>query len=221
MMRVRRNIVSVSDCSTVTSGARFRSGSVASAIPNSSANTATCRIWFCATASAMFSGKMLSTICCHPSGCAAGTAACTCGGQRDANSGLREVHGDQADDQAERGDNFKVDDRLDRHPPHAAQFAMAGDAGHDAAEDQRRHDHANEAQEDFSDDVSLRGNVRHIGAEFRAGQHRKEGPHEQRTAPQRHRDEHADRNPAQPDRDTRRRREGRPQPGRPGRGPPK
>ena len=40
-IRVRRNMVSVSDCSTVTSGARLGSGSVASAVPKSSAKMAT------------------------------------------------------------------------------------------------------------------------------------------------------------------------------------
>ena len=50
MNLVMRNMVSVSDCSTVTSGARLGPGRVASAVPKSSEKMATCRIWFCATA---------------------------------------------------------------------------------------------------------------------------------------------------------------------------
>ena len=66
-------------------------------------------------------------------------------GQRDPGSGLREVDGDGAENQADGGDGFKEDDRLERHAAHAAQFVVAGDSGDDSAEDERRNNHANEA----------------------------------------------------------------------------
>jgi len=59
---------------------------------------------------------------------------------------------------------------------------MAGDAGDDAAEDERRDDHANETQEDVSEEVRLRCDLGRIHAQFGAGEHCKKCPAKQGAA---------------------------------------
>ena len=117
---VMRNMTSVSDCSTVTSGARRGSGSMASATPKSSAKTATCNTWFCATACAMFSGNTLSM---HvlPSRCMRRRRSSLCRrGQRHAPSRPGEIDGDGPEKNPERRHHLKKDQRLERHATHSA-----------------------------------------------------------------------------------------------------
>ncbi len=45
------------------------------------------------------------------------------------------VDGNRADQDPQRGDYLKEDERFERHASHAAQLAVAGDAGYQAAED--------------------------------------------------------------------------------------
>jgi hypothetical protein len=59
---------------------------------------------------------------------------------------------------------------------------VAGNAGDDAAEDERRDDHANEAQEDVSEEVSLRSDLGRVHAQFSAGKHCEKSPGKQGAA---------------------------------------
>ena len=59
---------------------------------------------------------------------------------------------------------------------------MTRDAGDDAAKDERGDDHANQAQEDFAEEMGLRSASRRIHAEHGAGKHGEEGPLQQRAA---------------------------------------
>ncbi len=53
------------------------------------------------------------------------------------------AHG--ADDQSKGCDDFKINQRLQRHASDAAELAMPGDARGDGRKNQGRHNHANEA----------------------------------------------------------------------------
>ena len=86
------------------------------------------------------------------SGCVAGTAPDR--GKRHANTCVGQVDGDHAEDQAERcGTASKKTIGFDGNAAHALQFAMCGNAGDDAAKDERRHDHADQAEKDFAYDL--------------------------------------------------------------------
>ena len=77
------------------------------------------------------------------------------GWQRDARAGLRKVYRARAEDEPECRDDLKEDKCLDRHTAHAAKFVVPRDAGDNASKDQRRNDHADEAEKDFSQEMRL------------------------------------------------------------------
>ena len=128
----------------------------------------------------MFSGKMLSRNLLPACRARGGRDGLDGDGKRDSGPGLREVDGDGAQNQADGGNNLKEDDRLERHAAHTAQFVMSRDAGDDAAKDERRDNHANEAQENVSEEVGLRCDGGRVHTQFCAGEHGEEGPHQQR-----------------------------------------
>ena len=80
--------------------------------------------------------------------------------QCNAPTGARERHRQCADDQAQRCDNFKEDERLQSHASDVAQLAVPGDACRDGGKDERRYDHANQAQEKFAQEVRLCSEMR-------------------------------------------------------------
>ncbi len=67
-MFVNLNMACVNDSATLSIGCRSFSGTRVSAIPNSTANTATCNIWFSPTAFTMFSGNTCNRKSSHFSG---------------------------------------------------------------------------------------------------------------------------------------------------------
>ena len=99
-------------------------------------------------------------------------------GENDAPTCSGKVHGGGAEDEADGGDDFKVDERLKGNAADAAQMAVAGDTGGDGGKEQRGDDHANEAQEEIAEDTELRGDMRRVKAEFDAGGDGEEGPEE-------------------------------------------
>ena len=131
------------------------------------------------------------------------------GGERHACAGLGQVNGNRAQDQAESSHHFKQDDRLERHAAHAAQLVVAGDAGDDAAKDERGDDHADEAEKDFTQEVGLAGDAGRVHAQLRAGEHGQKRPHQQRTAAQGKRDRQRERGAAEDERDGSRKRRSR------------
>ena len=110
---------------------------------------------------------------------------------------MREIDGDGAQNQAPCGRHLKEDQRLKRHPSYAAQLAVPSDAGDDAAEDERGHDHPDKAQKDLAQKVGLGGELGRVHAQLGAEDHGEEGPQQQRTATQREGDEKAETGPAQ------------------------
>jgi hypothetical protein len=59
---------------------------------------------------------------------------------------------------------------------------VASDTGDDASEDERRDDHANEAQEDVGEEVALRSDKGGVHAKLGTGQHGEEGPNQEGTS---------------------------------------
>ena len=69
--------------------------------------------------------------------------------QIDADAGLGQVDGGQADEQGQRGDDLEVDERLERQPADALHVvAVAGDPDHERGEDERRDERLDHPQED-------------------------------------------------------------------------
>ena len=116
--------------------------------------------------------------------------------QRNADAGVRKINGDGAEDESGCCYEFKKDDGLEGDAAYSAQAVVTRDAGNDAAKDERRNDHANEAEKDIAEEVGLRGELRRVHTQFRSGQHGEEGPHEQRTAAHGEGNKQADASPA-------------------------
>jgi len=121
------------------------------------------------------------------------------GGECNAGARLRNVDSNGAQDEAEGGYYFKEDEGLDGHAAHSTELIVAGDAGDDAAEDERRNDHADEAKKNIAKEVGLCGELGCVNAEFCAGCHGEEGPHQQRTAANSVGDQKAECDPAKAD----------------------
>ena len=82
------------------------------------------------------------------------------------------------------GYDFKINQALDADPSDAAQIAVAGDARDQRAENQRRDNHFDQAQENVAEDAQVFREVRAVQADFSAEQHGEENPvSERRFAP--------------------------------------
>ena len=68
--------------------------------------------------------------------------------QHHAHARLEQVHREEADEERERRDDLEVDDRAQAHPAHVLEMPGPGDPGHQRAEEQRRDDHPDHADED-------------------------------------------------------------------------
>ena len=110
---------------------------------------------------------------------------------------MRDIDGDGTKNEAECCRHFKEHNRLDCDSAYAAQFAVPGNPGNNTAEDQRRNNHADEAQEDVAEEMGLCGEVRRVYAKLSTGQHGEEGPHQQRSAAESKRNKHAETAPPQ------------------------
>ena len=119
----------------------------AQAAPNRKAKTTIWSTSLRAMASMMLVGKMCSSMV--PSVAGAGGSGGFGGGALDGHAlaGPHQVHGGQAQEQRQRGDDFEIEDGLDADAAHALQIAAAGDADHQRGEDQRRDDGADQPQE--------------------------------------------------------------------------
>ena len=62
-------------------------------------------------------------------------------------AGLKQVDGEQPDDQRDRGQHLEIDERLEGDAPDPGHVGHAGDAVHDGAEDDRRDQHADRLDE--------------------------------------------------------------------------
>jgi hypothetical protein len=68
-------------------------------------------------------------------------------GSRVAASGMQEIDSDEAEEQRQRRDDFKIDERLDADAAYFAEVTHARDAHHDGGEDDGREGHADELDE--------------------------------------------------------------------------
>ena len=57
-------------------------------------------------------------------------------------AGLEQIDGNKPDDKGDRGQHFKIDQRLQGDAADFRHVGHAGDAVHDGAEDDRRNEHA-------------------------------------------------------------------------------
>ena len=80
--------------------------------------------------------------------------------------GLQHVHDDESDDERERGDDFKIEQRLAADAPELLQVAHRGDAMHDGAEDDRRDDHLHELDEAVAERLQRRLPISGVGKEM-------------------------------------------------------
>ncbi len=99
--------------------------------------------------------------------------------QRDAYSSLRDVDSDRAEQQTHGRNDLEEHNRLERDAAHAAQLSVTCDAGHDAAEDKRRDNHADQAEEYLAEEVRLRREAGSVNAQLDACQHGKKGPQQE------------------------------------------
>ena len=101
----------------------------------------------------------------------------------------------QADEERQRRHNLKIDQALHADPPDAAQIAMPRDSRHQRAENQRRHNHLDQAQENVAEHPQMFGELRPVQPDFSAQQHREKNPvGQRRLAPSTSRD-HGQRSP--------------------------
>ena len=126
------------------------------------------------------------------------------GGKRDSGARLRNVDCNCAQDEAKGGDDLKKDQGFDGHATHTAELIVARDTADDTAKDERRHDHADEAEKDIAEEVGLRGELGRVYPEFRTCKHREKCPDQQRAAAESERDEKAKGDPAKSDCELRR-----------------
>ena len=72
--------------------------------------------------------------------------------QLHADSRLDQIHGAQADEERDGGDDFEIENGFAADAAHGLHVARAGDAGDQRAEEQRRDDRFDQAQEDGAQD---------------------------------------------------------------------
>ena len=75
--------------------------------------------------------------------------------QVDADAGLDDVDGHEADDEGDGGDDLEVDDRANTHPADDLHVAGAGDAGDERREDQRGDDHLDHPEEELAEGAEV------------------------------------------------------------------
>jgi hypothetical protein len=74
-------------------------------------------------------------------------------------AGAEQIGEQQADHQRHRGHHLEIDQRLDADPADLLEVAGAGNAMHDHAEHDRRHDHGNQLQKGVAEDLQADGKI--------------------------------------------------------------
>ena len=98
------------------------------------------------------------------------------GGHGHAFTGAADIDGAEADEQRHGCDQLKINQALDADASDAAEIAVAGDARDQRAQNQRRDDHFDQAQENIAEDAQVFGKVRAVQADFSAEEHGEENP---------------------------------------------
>ena len=94
----------------------------------------------------------------------------------EADAGVRDVDGDETDEEGEDGHYLEVDEGFDGDAADAFEVSVTGDAGYEGAEDERSDDCLDEAQEDVTQDARLDSEGGFVETEFGAGEHSEEDP---------------------------------------------
>ena len=95
-------------------------------------------------------------------------------------AGAEEIGEQQADHERDRGHHLEIDQRLDADPSDLLEVAGAGNAVHDDAEHDRRHDHRDQLQKGVAENLQPDGEVGHGHAEHNPQQQRGQDLNEQR-----------------------------------------
>ncbi len=126
-------------------------------------------------------------------------------GRRQVNAfaGAADMNGRVTDQHRERGNNFKIDERLDAETPDFFQIRVARDANDENAEKQWRDDDFDEAKKNRAENLQVDCDGRPIVAKFSARKKADENPSRQRAARSTVRGDKKDGQPAQKARDQR------------------
>ena len=180
-MLVKRNMTWVSDSAKLRMGFCRCSGTRVRAMAKMIAKTATCRIWFSATDLTIFSGKMWRMKSVQRSGVVSGNGLSGgAGGNDQAFAGFGEIDGEDAEEKSDGGDGFEVDETFPADAADFAEVAVTGDAGDQRAEDERRDDDFDEAEENVAEESRVGGEGGSVEAEFETGEHGEENPEGER-----------------------------------------
>ena len=95
-------------------------------------------------------------------------------------AGAERVGQDQTYHKHDLGHHLEIDQRLDPDPTDLLEVARTGNAVHDDAEHDRRHDHRNQLQEGVAEDLEGDCKIRHGHAEDDAEDQRRQDLDEQR-----------------------------------------
>src|SRR5882724_4611655 len=157
-----------------------------SPIAKSTLNTTICSTWPSATDFAMFSGKISVMSC-----------VAVCGETFRVCAAAAHMNRRISDQHRERGNNFKIDQRLDAEAPDFFQIRVARDANDENAEKQWRDDDFNEAKKNRAENLQVDRDGRPIVAKFSARKKADENPSRQRAARSTVRGDKKDGQPAQ------------------------
>ena len=117
-------------------------------------------------------------------------------GKLNADAGLAQVDGAEAEEDRDGGDYFEEDDGAEAKPADLPQVGMPGDADHQRSEQQRRDDGLDQPQEDERQDAQVHGDIGEVVPNLRAQQHGDENPCGERAPQASVDDQGCGRNPA-------------------------
>ena len=90
------------------------------------------------------------------------------GGKHQADARFEEIHREQPDHQGERRDHLEVDHRAQADAADGFDVTRAGDPGDERAENQRRDDHLDQAQEELAERIEILRELRVVVVDQRA-----------------------------------------------------
>jgi hypothetical protein len=91
-------------------------------------------------------------------------------------TGFGQVDGSDAEKESDGGDDFKIDKAFPADAADLAEVTVAGDAGDESAEDERRDNQLDEAEENVAQDAELRSKRGKVEAELETSEHGEENP---------------------------------------------
>ena len=111
----------------------------------------------------------------------------------------RQVDRRNPDEQRNRGYRLKVNKALQANPANLLQIAMTRDPGYERAENQRRHDHLDQAQKNIAEKAQVHRELRAIQPDLKPREHGEEYPKCERTPAHSRKRQTKQTNPAEDD----------------------